>query len=154
MGRVVGVDHLSFPTRNTQALLAFYSSIGVRIDDADSWRRGEKMVVSMLIGDVKIHVHTDRMLEHVGEEWFVRADAAVPGSLDVCLVWEGGVDLLLSRLRERAIPVVLGPIARVGGRNRGSALGISVYVRDPDGNLIELISYNSSDVQRYSDSDG
>lgn len=152
--KVVAIDHLSFPTRDAAALVAFYESIGVPVVDADAWRRGEKLVVSLLLGDSKLHVHTETMLEHVGEDWFVRADAAVPGSLDLCLEWKGGITALLSRLDRCAIPVVLGPVPRTGGRAGGTAQGVSVYIRDPDRNLIELISYDPADVQRFTGDGG
>ena len=43
---------------------------------------------------------------------------------------------------------------RVGGRGRGSGLGISVYVRDPDDNLLEFISYEPDDLARWRDAPG
>ena len=86
-----GIDHVSLPTRDVEGLAAFYSGLGVVVDGLEEWQADERMVVSLLLGEVKIHLHTPRMLEHVGEPWFVRADVAVPGCGDLCFEWLGGV---------------------------------------------------------------
>jgi catechol 2,3-dioxygenase-like lactoylglutathione lyase family enzyme len=61
-----------------------------------------------------------------------------PGSLDLCFITEDGLKAAIERLRDCAVPVVAGPMPRTG------ALGpmTSIYVRDPDGNLIEIASYD------------
>ena len=140
-----GIDHVSLPTRDVEGLAAFYSGLGVVVDGLEEWRAGERMVVSLLLGEVKIHLHTPRMLEHVGEPWFVRADVAVPGCGDLCFEWLGGVPALLAHLADEHVEVVEGPVPRTGGRDHGTARGVSVYVRDPDANLVELISYDAND---------
>ena len=61
---------------------------------------------------------------------------------------------LLALLRETATETIAGPVARVGGRGGGAQLGISVYVRDPDANLLEFISYDPDDVARWGDGSG
>jgi hypothetical protein len=71
----------------------------------------------------------------------LRAPAAEPGSADLCFVWSGGVDALLAHLSYCAVPVIAGPVKRVGGRGGGTTEGISVYIRDPDQNLLEFICY-------------
>jgi catechol 2,3-dioxygenase-like lactoylglutathione lyase family enzyme len=146
LGRgITGLDHVSLPTRDVEGLAAFYSGLGVVVDGLEQWRAGDRMVVSLLFDDLKIHLHTPRMLEHVGEPWFVRADEAVPGCGDLCFEWRGGIPALLEHLADEGIAVIEGPAARIGGRHRGTAEGVSVYVRDPDANLVELISYDPDD---------
>ena len=54
--------------------------------------------------------------------------------------------------RDAGVPPIAGPIARVGGRAGSQVLGISVYARDPDDNLIEFISYDAADLERFSTS--
>ncbi|MBS1885181.1 MAG: VOC family protein [Actinobacteria bacterium] len=60
-----------------------------------------------------------------------------PGNSDLCFRWEGSAEEAVDHLRRRGIEVELGPVDRegVGGPGR------SVYFRDPDGSLLELISY-------------
>jgi catechol 2,3-dioxygenase-like lactoylglutathione lyase family enzyme len=60
-----------------------------------------------------------------------------PGGSDLCLVWPGPIDLAIDHLRGYGVAVELGPVRRSGARGEGT----SVYFRDPDGSLLELISY-------------
>jgi catechol 2,3-dioxygenase-like lactoylglutathione lyase family enzyme len=60
-----------------------------------------------------------------------------PGNSDLCFVWEGPIDEAVAHLRERGVEVESGPVARLGALGAGT----SVYFRDPDGSLLELISY-------------
>jgi catechol 2,3-dioxygenase-like lactoylglutathione lyase family enzyme len=60
-----------------------------------------------------------------------------PGGADLCFVWEGAIDGAVAHLASHGVPVELGPVPRFGARGEGT----SVYFRDPDGSLLELISY-------------
>jgi catechol 2,3-dioxygenase-like lactoylglutathione lyase family enzyme len=60
-----------------------------------------------------------------------------PGNSDLCFEWDGPIDRALEHLRARGVRVEAGPIMRGGAKGRGT----SVYFRDPDGTLLELISY-------------
>jgi catechol 2,3-dioxygenase-like lactoylglutathione lyase family enzyme len=65
------------------------------------------------------------------------ADPVRPGNSDLCFVWPGDAEAAGAHLRERGVPVLPGPVERQGAAGPGR----SVYCRDPDGSLIELISY-------------
>jgi catechol 2,3-dioxygenase-like lactoylglutathione lyase family enzyme len=65
------------------------------------------------------------------------ADPVRPGNSDLCFVFSGSVDEALAHLRAHAVEVEQGPVERQGGRGTGT----SVYFRDPDGSLLELICY-------------
>ena len=60
-----------------------------------------------------------------------------PGNSDLCLVWPGTAEEAIAHLERAGVDVVHGPVERNGARGPGS----SVYFRDPDGSLLELISY-------------
>lgn len=60
-----------------------------------------------------------------------------PGNSDLCFVWEGPIDGAVAHLRAHGVTIDLGPVERTGGHG----VGMSVYFRDPDGSLLELISY-------------
>ena len=60
-----------------------------------------------------------------------------PGGSDICLVWDGPIDGAVEHLRAHGVELVEGPVQRDGARGRGT----SVYFRDPDGSLLEFISY-------------
>jgi catechol 2,3-dioxygenase-like lactoylglutathione lyase family enzyme len=62
-----------------------------------------------------------------------------PGNSDLCFEWEGPIDGAVAHLHDRGVEVQEGPVARPGARGQGQ----SVYFRDPDGSLMELISYAS-----------
>jgi catechol 2,3-dioxygenase-like lactoylglutathione lyase family enzyme len=61
-----------------------------------------------------------------------------PGNSDLCFVWRGAIDGALAHLEAHGVDVETGPVARFGARGSGS----SVYFRDPDGSLLEFISYS------------
>ena len=65
------------------------------------------------------------------------AQPAGPGASDLCFVWPGRADEVLEHLWRNGVEVELGPLEREGARGTGT----SVYFRDPDGNLLELIVY-------------
>jgi len=63
-----------------------------------------------------------------------------PGSEDLCFVWDGPIETAVERLKRHNVPIEIGPVKRFGARGVD---GTSVYLRDPDGNLLELMSYDS-----------
>jgi catechol 2,3-dioxygenase-like lactoylglutathione lyase family enzyme len=66
------------------------------------------------------------------------ADPVRPGNSDLCFRWPGSADEAVEHLRAHGVEVEEGPVERQGAAGRGQ----SVYFRDPDGSLLELISYN------------
>ena len=58
-----------------------------------------------------------------------------------CFVWEGSVETLRKVLDQAGAKIIEGPIERQGGRDGGRAKGTSLYVRDPDSNLLEFMIY-------------
>ena len=60
-----------------------------------------------------------------------------PGGSDLCFTWDGPIDAAAAHLAGRGVAIELGPVPRFGARGRGT----SVYFRDPDGSLLEFISY-------------
>lgn len=67
----------------------------------------------------------------------VARDPVRPGNSDLCFEWQGPIVDALAHLRRHGVEVEAGPVPRQGGRGAGR----SVYFRDPDGSLLELISY-------------
>lgn len=62
-----------------------------------------------------------------------------PGNSDLCFVWDGPIEAAAAHLEKHGVAIELGPVDRTGGRGDGR----SVYFRDPDGSLLELISYET-----------
>jgi catechol 2,3-dioxygenase-like lactoylglutathione lyase family enzyme len=67
----------------------------------------------------------------------VARDPVRPGNSDLCFVWDGSIEAAVEHLRDHGVDVELGPVPRAGARGDGT----SVYFRDPDGTLLEFITY-------------
>lgn len=131
----VDIDHIAFPTADPERLIAFYRRLGLTINDAE-WRAGTSPVFSIQIGPTsKLNVHPPGFVQEDG----LQAPAAASGGVDICFVWEGTVDDCLATLRGSGAEVIFGPTI-----GRGARVGLPatrLYVRDPDGNLLEWMIY-------------
>lgn len=67
----------------------------------------------------------------------VARQPVMPGNSDLCFVWDGPIEEAVAHLTRHEVPVELGPVERHGAQGPGR----SVYFRDPDGSLLEFISY-------------
>jgi catechol 2,3-dioxygenase-like lactoylglutathione lyase family enzyme len=139
---VAGIDHVALPTADAERLLAFYKSLGFTSSEEEEWRAGTYPIFSIACGDNKINVHPE------GFTAGLRGPTAVPGCGDLCFVWQGGLASLQQALADAGVAVIHGPVDRVGGRGAGTVTGVSVYVRDPDDNLVEFICYDEPAVGR------
>jgi catechol 2,3-dioxygenase-like lactoylglutathione lyase family enzyme len=146
---VTGFDHAALPTADSERFLAFYKSLGFGIEGEDAWRAGTMPVFAITFGDNKINVHTEALVPRRGDPAYLRGPTAEAGCGDFCFVWAGGIDALLATLATAGVEPIEGPVPRIGGRAAGTRSGVSVYVRDPDENLLEFISYDAEDVARY-----
>jgi catechol 2,3-dioxygenase-like lactoylglutathione lyase family enzyme len=148
---VTAFDHVALPTSDAARLLAFYRSLGFGILGEEEWRAGTRPTCAITFGDNKINIHTEAMVAMRGRPEYLRGPAAEPGCGDLCFVWEGGIGSLQTKLGEAGVNPIEGPVPRLGGRSGGLTTGVSVYVRDPDDNLVEFISYDPADVAAYGD---
>ena len=128
-GTIRGFDHVSLPMRHTEAMVAFYRSLGLQVAE----RSG---VVSVYLGDQMINLHRPDVWPR--EDFTLRAPAATPPCGDLCVVWDGSPESLHALLGEVGAEIEEGPVPRDGGRRAAAS---SVYVRDPDGNLLEFMIY-------------
>jgi catechol 2,3-dioxygenase-like lactoylglutathione lyase family enzyme len=126
---VTGFDHVSLPMEHTAAIIDFYRALGLDVVE-------QKAVVSVHAGNQMINLHRPEVWRRDG--FTLRAPAAVPPCGDLCFVWAGTTEALRARLDAAGAEIEEGPVAREGAR-RVSAT--SVYVRDPDGNLLEFMIY-------------
>ena len=120
--RIRSLDHLVLTVSDIAATVRFYESLGMRREVFGDER------VALRFGNQKLNLH------EVGAELTPHAAHPAPGSADLCFLVADDLDQVAKLLSERGIPVELGPIARTGAT---SAL-VSLYIRDPDGNLLEL----------------
>ena len=120
--RIAALDHLVLTVADIAATEAFYERLGMRGETFGEGRR------ALRFGDQKINLH------EAGAEFEPHALRPVPGSADLCFLVEDALDDVARRLADAGVPIELGPVERTG------AVGSieSLYVRDPDGNLVEL----------------
>ena len=127
------IDHIAMPTANAERLIAFYKKLGFHINDEDEWRAGNMPAFSIQVGDSKINVHPE------GYTAALRGPTAVPGSADICFVWDGTPAECEQMLNDAGVEIISGPGPRRGAlRNRTA---VSLYARDPDQNLLEWMIY-------------
>jgi catechol 2,3-dioxygenase-like lactoylglutathione lyase family enzyme len=141
---ITGFDHVAFPVSSAETTLTFYRNLGFGIWGEEAWRAGEQRYFSIVFGDNKINIHPEALALERDRPGTLRAPSAEPGCADLCFVWSGGVDDLVAHLAGCGIATVAGPVERMGGRNRGTTRGTSIYIRDPDENLLEFICYDST----------
>ena len=112
--KVESLDHLVLTVRDLDASVAFYERLGMRHVVFGEGRH------ALAFGNQKINLHL------AGFEFEPKATAATPGSADLCF--------LVDELETACLEIVEGPVERSGATGRIR----SIYVRDPDGNLVEL----------------
>ena len=129
-GGVRGFDHVALPMQNVEAMLAFYRRLGFQVNEG-------AQSCSAHFGAQMINFHRPSLWQNATSA--LRAPAARPPCGDLCFVWDGSPDSLKAMLEKAGAGVITGPVGRVGGRQ---TTGSSVYVRDPDENLLEFIIYS------------
>jgi catechol 2,3-dioxygenase-like lactoylglutathione lyase family enzyme len=125
------LDHLVITCRDVEISASWYQRVlGMEREEFGPHRR-----TSLRFGGQKINL---RPVSATQEEWFTGAAGGVPGTDDLCFVVTMKSDQVAEYLRACGVTVEVGPVAKAG------ALGpiMSVYCRDPDGNLIEIASYS------------
>ena len=128
-GGIAGFDHVSLPLRDADAMAAFYRALGLVVDETEH-------LVVVHVGDQMINFHRESMWTR--DDFTLRAPAATPPCGDFCVRWEGSADELMAAVQRAGAAVEEGPVPRRGARGVDAT---SVYVRDPDGNLVELMRY-------------
>ena len=122
------LDHLVLTSFDESACVDFYTRVlGMTLE---SFVGGTPPVVrkAFRFGNQKINLHVQ------GREFEPRAHLPVPGALDLCFIAAVPLEQVIDRLRAAAWPIVEGPVMRTGATRKIR----SIYVRDPDFNLIEI----------------
>ena len=120
---LASVDHIVLTTANLERCLDFYTRVlGMRVE-----RYGEGRI-ALAFGPHKFNVHPP------GFDASIKARVPTPGSLDLCFLADRPIEEVVAKLKSCNVPIEEGPVIRTGARFPIR----SVYVRDPDGNLIEI----------------
>ena len=120
------IDHVVLTVNDVQQTCQFYErTLGFEIV---TFKEGR---IALHFGKQKLNLHQR------GNEFEPKANAPTPGAVDLCFITETSIEDVRRELEGKGVPVELGPVTQVG------ALGkmFSVYLRDPDRNLIEIANY-------------
>ena len=124
------LDHIVLTVRSIAESVAFYErALGFRAETIEGR-------TALHFGAHKINLH------EVGREFSPRAHFAAAGTGDYCLTTEEPVQAIADRLRALGIAIEEGPVARTGAR--GPLL--SIYIRDPDRNLVEIANERAASL--------
>jgi catechol 2,3-dioxygenase-like lactoylglutathione lyase family enzyme len=127
-GAEIRLDHCVIAVSDWERSTTFYHDVlGAEVVDHPDGR------VAYRFGDQQLNVHGPGL--DVGT--LVARPPVAPGGSDLCFVWPGTAEEAMAHLRCHHVEIEEGPVGRSGGRGRG----LSVYFRDPDGSLLELITY-------------
>lgn len=123
------VDHIVLTTRDLDACVRFYTEVlGMELV---RFRTPNEERLALSFGRQKINLHV------WGKEFVPRAHVAVPGSLDLCFIASVSLEEVTRTLKSRNVPIIEGPVDKTGAAGPIR----SVYVRDPDLNLVEISVY-------------
>ncbi|AZV49397.1 MULTISPECIES: VOC family protein [Bacillus] len=120
------LDHLVLTVKSLQETIRFYTSVlGMQEETFGSGRK------ALRFGNQKINLH------EAGHEFEPKAQHPLPGSADLCFITDEPINKVVEHLTKMNVNIEQGPVKRTG------ALGpiISVYIRDPDQNLVEISEY-------------
>lgn len=126
--RIDRIDHLVLTVADIDQTTDFYVRVlGMEPVTFGTGRR------ALRFGRHKLNLH------QAGHELEPKARRPTPGSADLCLVTTTPLDRVLGHLRAHGVPVEEGPVPRTGATGPIT----SVYFRDPDGNLVEVSTYDA-----------
>lgn len=121
--RIDGLDHLVLTVRDLEATCAFYARVlGLEVVTFGEGRR------ALAAGGQKINLHQS------GEEYSPHAALPTPGAGDLCLLTGEPLEAVIAHVQSCGVELIAGPVSRAGARGPLR----SIYLRDPDGNLVEV----------------
>ena len=126
---IAGIDHFVLTVRSVEATCDFYERVLAmrRLDEPNR-------PTALLFGSQKINLH------ETGRTFEPKAKAPTPGSGDFCLVAAMPLAEVQASLKANGVAIEVGPVERTGARGPM----MSVYFRDPDGNLVEVSNYTAA----------
>jgi catechol 2,3-dioxygenase-like lactoylglutathione lyase family enzyme len=120
------VDHIVLTTRDLAGCMKFYCDVlGMK---AEKFQTPTETRLALKFGNQKINVH------EWGKEFTPRAHVAAPGTLDLCFIASVPLEEVIAKLKSAKIEILEGPVMKTGAISKIR----SVYVRDPDLNLVEI----------------
>lgn len=125
--KVISLDHLVLTVQDIAVTCRFYTQV-LGMEEVN-FGNGRK---ALRFGKQKINLHQFR------HEFEPKAKHPTPGSADLCFIIESPLEEAIQHIKNLGIPVLAGPLSRSGAAGAIT----SVYLRDPDQNLIEIATYD------------
>lgn len=122
LNMIESIDHLVITCKDINKTIEFYEKLGMKHSQFDQGRD------ALGFGNQKINLHI------AGREFEPKAQHPLPGSQNLCFVIGLPIQQAQNELSKHGIRIIEGPVQRTGARGKIN----SVYVRDPDGDLIEV----------------
>jgi catechol 2,3-dioxygenase-like lactoylglutathione lyase family enzyme len=120
------IDHIVLTVRDIDAACEFYSRVlGMQVIVFGEGRK------ALSFGKQKINLH------EAGKEFEPKADKPTPGSADICFITETPLEQVIAHIRSCEVDIIEGPVRRTGAAGPIESL----YLRDPDRNLVEVSNY-------------
>lgn len=120
------VDHIVLTTRDLPGCIRFYTDVlGMKLE---SFKTPTETRQALKFGRQKLNLH------EWGKEFTPRAHVAAPGTLDLCFIAAVPLEQVIAKLKAANVPILEGPVMKTGAVSKLR----SVYVRDPDLNLVEI----------------
>jgi len=117
------LDHLVLTVRDLRATLDFYTRVLGMVEVTFGANRK-----ALTFGAQKINLHA------AGHEFEPKASVPTPGSADLCFLTQEPLATIVAHVRDCGVEIIEGPVRRTGAQGPIE----SIYLRDPDGNLIEI----------------
>ncbi len=120
------IDHIVLTTRDVEGCIRFYRDVlGMKLT---TFKTPTETRMALGFGQQKINLH------EWGKEFTPRAHVAAPGTLDLCFIAAVPLEEVIARLEAARVKIIEGPVMKTGATSKIR----SVYVRDPDLNLVEI----------------
>jgi catechol 2,3-dioxygenase-like lactoylglutathione lyase family enzyme len=125
--QLTALDHLVLTVADIEATIAFYDRVlGMQSEQFQPTDGSTRWALKFGVQKINLHV--------AGQEFDPKAKVPTPGSADLCFLTDSPLDTWQTHLHKFGVQIVDGPVRRTGA----SFPIQSIYIRDPDGNLIEI----------------
>jgi catechol 2,3-dioxygenase-like lactoylglutathione lyase family enzyme len=129
---ISGLDHVAITVDDVAVTVAWYERVlGATALHFDLWLSGQIPVALLQLGSSRLSVHPQ------AKPAAPFARRPTPGAADLCFRWDGTIAEAVALLQRHEVAVIEGPVPRPAANGER---GNSVYFRDPDGNLLELLT--------------
>lgn len=129
--KISRIDHIAITVADLDRATRFYIDILDAVQIREYELEGRVMIRQFHLGGAMLNIH------QAGHKHPIVAGTPTPGSADICFRWEGPIAGAIDLLDRKGIAIIEGPGERYACNG---VAGLSIYFRDPDGNLLELLT--------------